>query len=283
MDTRLMNTYPVGVSVQAVIQFLDSIGNALVPTALSYQVLDENELVIKSPVSQAFTTGDTKSTIAVAPSYNTLAAGATNGLRIVELDLTTADGSIYALRYTYALGVTDQLVLLTNSFQTLAFSMLEASNLPASAVTAYSGATDALRIPAMAEAYQRLTRLGYFVRWPRDVDAQNYLTEWEFLNNRIISPRFWQVMTLDTYLNLYPEHFRMSLRRAQIVEANVILGGDPVSDTLMKKRRDGILSEDTGQSKMMFRSSKPLDIGISRAALSYLTLYIDMRQTMTRS
>jgi hypothetical protein len=88
----------------------------------------------------------------------------------------------------------------------------------------------------------------------------------------------WREMT-EEYFESFPLHFITALRRAQIAEANEVLSlGDP-SD----KRKVGIMSETIGESSMMFRVGKPLELGLSHAALSILKGYVRTRISTTRT
>ena len=163
----------------------------------------------------------------------------TLGLREIQLTMTTLTGSIVS-KVQYLVRAPDaRLVLLQNSFQTYNMSLMTASQLPL--LNGWLTATESQRINAMSTAWLRLTKLGYFVRWPRDPDAQNYLN-WFDLRNEIIIPRLWTVMTTQRWLTYYPELFRQSMRNAQVVEADVILTQNP----LLVKRIDGILTEKIG-------------------------------------
>ncbi len=196
--------------------------------------------------------------------------------RTVELWVTT-DAGAFPFRQSYAIrDLRDPLVLLVNSFQTLVQAEMEALMVPG--LEGWPTATDEMKVSAMVEAHRRLTRLGYFVRWPRDPDAQNTLYWWDMRNEYIV-PRLWQVMAVERYLTYYPEDFRVALRRAQICEADHILYADPIE----KKRELGLLATSNGEAKAMFRSSMPYSMGISRRSMEFLTGYINLRQTLTRS
>lgn len=56
------------------------------------------------------------------------------------------------------------------------------------------------------------------------------------------------------------------LRRAQIIEADFILGGNPVED----RRRTGMISDSASESAQFFRTSKPLELPVCKAAANAL-------------
>lgn len=285
-----MNNYPSGAAVTVTIPFVDLNGAAVAPTALSYVVLDELENIVQTSQSLALTTGETSATITIPgsanmlpPPYQPMSDDAPYGtpvtpvsaLREVQLSMTTPGGVIVA-KTQYILRAGDaQLILMQNSFQTYNLALLTADaevNL-----YAWQNATEQQRINALAQAWVALTKLGYFVRWPRDPDAQNYLN-WYESRNEVIIPRLWTVMSVQRWYNYYPEIFRQAMRRAQVVEADQLLYNDPI----LAKRLSGIFSEKVGESSTMFRSSNALNLGISRQTLACVQNYVDIRMQVHR-
>jgi hypothetical protein len=263
-----MDRFPVGTAVAVEIVYVDYNGDPVTPTAVTYTVTDENGNVITGPTAIAgpYTT---QANITITGNFNTPA-----GARNIELEMTTAIGTSY-VNYSYQVRDDNaRLVLLTNTFQSLLQAKLTANdviNIPA-----WQSASDDVLIGAMAEAYYRLTRFGYLIRWPEYVDTQNiYLQD---MHARI-TPQMWPVMT-QLLFSAYPIQFQAALKKAQIVEANAVISPDPIGD----KRRAGLLAESVGESKFMFRSGvRPLDMGISVETLKLLKTYLDYRFTLTRA
>lgn len=270
-----MKTYPVGNDVTVVIPLLDRNGSALVPTGLNFAVRDQNGTLVKPFSEITVSPGMTEVSVLIPAVFNATITELVEA-RVVELQVTHA-GGIYSIEQVYLLTKPSTLVIMGNSFQTMPQAHAEAAQLPN--LLGWSAATDNDRAAALIEAYLRLTRLGYRVRRPEDVDVQNMIGDLQGYIE-IIEPRLWPLMTKDRWLSSrYPEHFRRALRRAQIAEANEILRGDRINE----KRRSGIMSETIGESSMMFRIGKPLDLGISSPALEYVTGYVVTRITLTRS
>ena len=71
-------------------------------------------------------------------------------------------------------------------------------------------------------------------------------------------------------LTLIDSDLLAAIAKAQIAEADFMMGGDTVED----KRRTGLMSETVGESSNMFRPGKPLVLAGSEKALRYLTGYI---------
>lgn len=286
-------SYPNNTDVSVTIPFVDMNGVSLSAAnmQLSYQVLDSLENVILSATALPTPSAtDTNVRITIAAIYNVLqgpqpnlSEGVIEGnavlqvadIREIQLTMVTLDGT-YVAKTQYFVRATDaQLVLLQNSFQTYNLSLLTADGIPN--LNGWLTSTEAQRIQALQEAYRRLTRLGYFVRWPRDPDAQNYLN-WFSSRNEIIIPRLWAVMKTDRWYNYYPEQFRQSMRNAQIVEADDVL----TNDVFAARRAAGVLVEKIGESDIEFRDRAPLKMGLGRRACEYLQGYLDMKLTIRR-
>jgi hypothetical protein len=270
-----MKSYPSGVAVSLTFPLVDFKGDPVTPTGLSVRVFDENEIEVVGSQSIVFNPGDPEIEFTVSAIANTLSGATRIGYRQVELIMTLAEGS-YTVSQGYGVKANVQLGVLENSFQTFGNALVLAETMPN--LSGWIAATDSDRIAALIEAFTRLTRFGYLVKWPRDPDAQNSIA-WFDSRNEIIVPRLWTMMSVERFMTLYPEAFRLAIRKAQISEANQILSGDIIAD----KRRAGIVSEKTGESSMTFNSSKPLNLGISQQAFQYITGYIDIKITLTRS
>lgn len=263
-----MKIYPPNVRVRVTVPFIDLNGDPITPTAVSVIIRDSVGEQIGASFEATFAEGDTDAELAIEPSYN-----AEPGVRLVDVTLTTADGT-YPARVAYAVRGEELLTVPATSFQTTEEAELLASTLPN--LSNWSGASPDLRRAALAQAFRNLVRLAYRIRPVGDWDDD---IMFDFLDGDIIvQPRFWPVMTLADWKKL-PDRFRLAICRAQIMEANELLNTSGVAD----RRRSGLLSETIGESSMMFRSGKPLDLGIAAAALKEMTGYLDIRMTTTRS
>lgn len=263
-----MDRFAVGTDVSLQIAYVDYNDMPIAPTAVSYSVFDENGTLIVGPVALSGPYTDTADII-VAAAYN-----ASVGARQIEVKMTTATGDSYVdARYQLQDGST-RLVLLKNTFQTLIQALLTANDMVN--VSSWVEADENQQIAALVEAYYRLTRFAYLIKWPEYVDTQNiYLQD---MHARI-TPQMWPVMTPALFAP-YPVQFQAALKKAQIVEANAVLIGDPVAD----KRRSGVQSETIGESKMTFRGGiRQLDFGVSRETFNVVKSYIDYRLTLTRA
>jgi hypothetical protein len=201
-------------------------------------------------------------------------------VNVVEVQATTPAGVVIC-KGMYSVLSKAPLQVAVNSFQTIEDAILRSYTMPE--LDAWSSATQAQQIAAMIEAYGRLIKIGYRVKmngWG-DSPPAGYTLTMPWLNGDwIITPRIWPIMQAD-WFERYPQHFRESITRAQIAEADIILGSDEPS----AKRSEGYMSETIGQTSRMFRPGKPLVglLPISKQAADYLTNYIEWRMTITRS
>lgn len=287
-----MLSFPNATNVTVTVPFVDTNGAAVSAAGMtiSYQVFDENEtLVLDVTALPNPATTDTGVTIMVPASLNTLGGPQPNlnegvpqgnpiipitGVREVRLSMNVAVGS-FTTSVRYLIKRQTQLVLMQDSFQAYNLALATADMIPN--LGGWLTATDDQRIVALKEAYYRLTRLGYFVRWPRDPDAQNYI-DWMNSRNEVIIPRLWQVMTNWRWYNYYPETFRQAMRMAQVVEADDVL----TNDVYAMRRKAGVLEERVGESDTKFRNVKALDLGVGKRALAYIQGFVDIRMTIAR-
>lgn len=266
-----MHKYPAGTAVTVAFPLTDLNNDPITPTGLSVRVLDHDGLEIVAPYAPPNTDGDAEIEITVPAASNQVATGL--GGRTVELTITSAAGT-YLKSEVYLLEGRIVFAVPTSSFQTYIQAVITGDLMPN--LYEWTLAGDEERQRALLEAYLRLTRVGYRIRKRDDIE-QNVVSDYLDIDE-VIGPRQWPEMTLSRW-NALPERFRRSVMRAQLAEANEVLRGVRPDD----KRRMGILSESIGESSMMFRVGKPLDMGISAAALREVTGYLDMRMTVSRT
>lgn len=83
---------------------------------------------------------------------------------------------------------------------------------------------------------------------------------------------------IDEIESEQPRVYR-KLLRAQMIEANFLLGGNPIED----RRRSGLLSDSSGESAQFFRTTKPLILPICREAAAELRGIISFTKSLGRS
>lgn len=267
-----MREFPVGVDVKVVIPLADPAGNPIAPTGLSYQIEDESGQTVVAPTEIDIVGSPTEVEVFVPAESNQLSPGAIAAMRRITLTVNMSPGAFIITEH-YLLRDRVRLVVPTGSFQTLEQAMLvAATEVPA---PAFSAAGEFTKVMALQEAYRRLTRFGYRMSRPEDIDYMRYDAK---IATGFIRPIVWQSMELDLFMDL-PAPFRQALCRAQVAEANDNLTENPARDRM----NAGLLSETIGESSMMFRSIKPMDLGVSRTALRHLAGYIEKRFSIARA
>lgn len=250
---------------------VDDAGSKIEATAAAWALFDERGREINHGTAGSFTAGDDAVEFSIGAADLELPARATSEGREIVVFLETAGGEI-ELRDYFLLVAAQPLSLMVNSFVTYPEVL---------AIRAGFGPTldgwDATidrdtRSSALADAYERLLRMSFKVPFlDPQVHASSYAaygtgTDLPFDYARRIRLRGLMIEQFD---QLAPA-FTKAVKRAQLIEANVILGGDIVG----KKRRDGIISETIGESSAFFSAKPYLNLPISRQAYEELSRYI---------
>ncbi|NQZ53223.1 MAG: hypothetical protein HRT93_03105 [Piscirickettsiaceae bacterium] len=233
-----MEIYRDGSIVKVEMQFVDDNDNLVSPTSATYRVLSEDNTELVAETTVTINDGDSGTAITVNSPENTLAVGAIKGLRTVELTMVTALGIVTSTS-RYVVEAANTLVVGETSFQTYNQALL--TSLDMVGIDIWSGSTDRQKKAAMIEAYVNITKLNFNIGNISEVD-----------------------------LTLIDSDLLAAIAKAQIAEADFMMGGDTVED----KRRTGLMSETVGESSNMFRPGKPLVLAVSEKALRYLTGYI---------
>lgn len=247
-------------------------GSPLAASAVEYAVFDETGSILSARQAvPGWTAGNI--TLEIPAAINTLPANVSRGLRIVEFYITTVDGT-FKPRQRYIVQTHAVLEVRKNSFQTLDQAYLTAMDIPD--LTGWSAADDNQKIAAMVMAHQQICRL-QFRYLKEDNESQIEYTyrispgDYVYISRMaLITENDWQQT---------PERFKTALRRAQLVEADLMLAGDPVRD----KRLNGIISETIGESKMFFNARPPLSLAVSRKSLEILSGYFYYSNQIARA
>lgn len=291
-----MDIYLAGTAVTLSVPLQDRSGNALDVASVEYRVIDQagGEKVARTALSD-FTPGDTEAMVSVPADVNQIAGIPENigynqidqfnprEARTVELFLIDAAGNTTILAKSYALEPSDVLIVGLNSFQTLTQADLLSLEIPN--VSGWAAASEHEKITALIEARVRICQLRFTLIGSNinfGQDNLNYVPEgsWPtpyagpgmFMFNGNLA-----LMTPANFVRL-PPRFKTALSKAQVAEADAILGGDPVET----RRQEGMILESIGESKQMFRSAKPLDLPVSRRALKYLSPFVTFSKHIGR-
>lgn len=240
-------------------------GSALQPLSVAYRVTDQDDQEV-----QALTSVYEASTpeapqpldvvkVVIHPTQNKVADGRVREMRRVELQVTTATG-VVKFSSEYIVEVSEVLTVNVNSFQNYAHAVLLGCDIPN--LLGWNAAPKRERIVALIQARENVSRLSFRYRFD---NAQDFLIGSQFIRDLTqLTASEWRAL---------PEEFRRCLCRAQVIEADAVLGGDEVGEM----RAAGIISKTTGESKAFFRANnKPIDRAVCSRAMKELSRYLDM-------
>lgn len=272
-----MNVFLAGTDVTLSLPLLDSDGNALAVETIEFRVTDEaGAEVLPRAALVEFIAESATVEIPVLAVNNTLGEGVTRGARFIEL-FCIVGGNTVVLNGGYVIQNVDRLAVGVNSFQTYPMAIYTATdmaNLPG-----WDAASDDARRAALMEARHHINQLSFNALtsgngWGQD--NLNYVAEGT-RDGFMTDSASLDSLTPAQFMQL-PERFRKALCLAQIAEADVILGGDPIE----KKRLEGLVADMVGESKQMFRPKTPLRLPVSRRALGYLSLWVSFAKKIGR-
>lgn len=296
-----MESFLQGTAVTLTIPLVDKWGNQLTVESISYCIVDQSGTFVSDDTEAAgvvastttvlpqtpligFVAGAATAVVTTSPTINTLAAYNTSELRSIQLQCLTSDGNTIPLSASYVVELQDPLQIGINSFMTYAnaeFTSLSIPNTPG-----WDGASDGDRIAALIDARNHICQLNFSqlnsnVNWGQDslsfIPEGVYPSSYATPDGMFLFSGNLSFLTVAQFAQL-PPRFMNALYLAQVAEADAILGGDPVE----KKRQEGLMLETIGESKMMFRGSKPLQLPCSRRALGYLSYFITFNKSLTR-
>lgn len=257
-----MLAYLDGTPVTITIPLVDGDGNPLVPIEVRYRVADQDDVEkVAVTVIEDYTDS---AVITIAGELNTLAAGEVRALRVVEVFVTVEGGTI-RLEDGYYIEASEVLIEGQNSFQTYRKACFVSYELPG--ILGWNDAPKAQRIAAMIAARRNICKLQF--RYVYD-GFQNIIDNVVGIKNLAeATVAEWQAM---------PKDFREAVCRAQVLEANYILGGDEIGDL----RRAGIASLTVGEAKQFFRSTTALEGVVCKQAMKELARYVLTRTRIGR-
>lgn len=275
-----MNIFAAGTETTLDVPLTDASGNVLAVDGITYVISDETGAWLHGPVvMEDFAPGSDVASIVIPADINTLAPGVGRSLRSIDLQCTIGT-NITNLQAAYVVSIPDPLVVGLNSFASYSSLQFAAMEIPS--LTGWDNASQMQRMAALITAREHITRLSFtgLALQP----AQNSL---DFIPEGSYETRApgslmnvesgLDMLTPDQFKRL-PAKFIAALTRAQLVEADALLGGDAVG----QRRADGLVQDDVGESRQTYRNTKPLQLPVCRRALGYLSLYVSFAKRIGR-
>jgi len=274
-----MNVFAAGTDVTLVVPLIDPSGNTLVVDAISYGIFDQTgEEVLALTAHEEYGPGSETVDIVVPASLNTLEPGTPQALRQIELYCTIGE-NVITLHANYVVSLPDPLVVGLNSFGTYAALQFSAMSIPNLRGWEVASATE--RMAALIDARLSICRLSFTPFNSRPSQDSLFFVPEGTRETRYPGAEYvgdLSDMTPEQFVKL-PARFIQALLRAQVVEADAILGGNGIE----AKRQEGLVQDDVGESRQVYRGGRPLQLPVCRRALSYLSLYVNFSKRIGRA
>lgn len=242
-------------------------GTTITATAAAFEIRDEDGVSLATG-SATLSAGRINFTVPLQAV--TLVDGTPSSGREIVLRFTTAAGIVEIVDYAV---VVNQHAL--TRYQNTILTYPEALSLRhrfGPTLEAWDASENDARIAALINAHYNLSRVTYSVsnlkEGTRDKD---YAAYGEGCDEIFDLRRRVRLSTMNAvkFAEL-PRNFQEALKRAQLVEADVILGGDQISKT----REAGIISETIGESSTFYNSKPFLNLPMSRRSYEILKSFI---------
>ena len=261
----------------------NSIGSPLPVSRIEVRVVDQDGVeCLARQMLPGFSENAPVATVMVPAACNQLPDGAIRGLRLIEL-FCTVGGNTVLLQGAYGIEMPEPLVAGVNSAQSVAMAEFTALLLPN--IPGWERSNRDARVAALIDAWRQIGQLSFWVLTgaSRSQDSLAFVPEGQFVTNvatadgQFLSNGGLDTLTPTQYGAL-PDRFKQALRLAQVVQADAILGGDPLD----QRRREGLIAEAVGESRQAFRPGAPLNLPISRRALGYLSAFVSLSKRIGR-
>lgn len=270
-----MRDFLAGEDVTLSIELLGSDGSLLVASAATYRVLNhEGVVVVEETAVPGFIAEASEVSITIPAAINEIAIPTDPALvkprstetRSVQLLVTTDTGRVL-IEEIYQISLIERLLVPYRSFQTYAGAVMVASGL--TDLANWKAASREDRIAALFEARDNLCRLGYRFN-PSDVPDWQSRIQWDFQVTQLGD------YTASNYAGL-PSVFKEALCKAQVLEADFLLGGGA-----MGSRIAGLTMETIGEVSQRYRTTQPARYPVCTRALQVLSGYIIFGRQLAR-
>lgn len=254
-----MKLYRSGEAISESLPFADDNGKRLVPTSLSYRLLDDTGAELKAAAAiLVFDAASGTVQIPVSSADNSLELGVSHGFRRIELSITTAS-YVYIQEFDYLLEATQLFLVGENSWQTYETALVTARMV--TSLSGWEAATPENRKFALLRSFDQMRSFTYEFRYLSGESV-------EYTVSDLPAGDFGSLSTAQI----------QDFRKAQLVQADYLLGGNPIE----KDIQDGLQSSTIGEISQFYRPRATLNLALCRAALSYVGKYIRWRLRVGR-
>lgn len=273
-----MNAYLNGSSVTLTFDLLYQDGSNIDTLSVTTTLFDKSDNVIlaNAPLS-GFTAGDAIATVVIPSTNNSLLITETKSVRKLSIFVTSILGDVTQFDQIYIINGANEIGFFIGSYQTAQEAELTAYDIPN--LPSFDSASSSEKLVALKEAFNRMGRITYLVDYNYLGGTLNYVTETNTmasgatpLNNmgrRTVVLNKLNLLPMG-YVSLLPAVFIARLKAAQVIEADFILSGD----TMSQERTDGVVNKKVGESSTTWRTTKALELPLSKRALKALTGYL---------
>lgn len=263
-----MQEYQASQAIDFTIPFVDSNGNAIVVTGVTWTVTDEENQVVTSGTSIP-AVEDTTINITILAEHCVITNGERSEARQLKVELTHAAGT-ETFRELFMLVEEHSLALGLNSCVTYLQALRMMPDFPT--FVAMPALDDARRKSALIAAWRNIGLMELSEGALVDVDGQPIRTE----KGELI----WSTSQLKPdMLSRLDKRILKDFRHAQMEEAEYLLGGDGIEDL----RSRGVMSYTVGEIKQFFRTSKPVELVLSKHALRHIGKYVQYHRKLARA
>lgn len=253
-------------------------GTPIEATTAAWSLFDERGLRLAASDIAGFEPNSSEVTFALSASDLALLPAETSAGREIVVTLGTPAGPT-EIRDYFVLVAANPLKLMSNSFVTYPEALATRGGFGPT-LSGWDAAEPADRTSALADAHQRLNRMTFTLPLIDGMErASSYAAYGLGTDEGFDTTRRVRLATMSLAdFDALPEAFRKALKRAQLAEADVILGGDVVG----RMRRDGIVSKTVGESSSTFSDRPYLNLPISRQAYDEVQRYVVFRVGVAR-
>ena len=270
-----MQSYKQGSNIVLTFPLVSDSGVSLTPALLSWRLLDESGVELQTWSTGVAPASPTDKTSEVRLDALLTTISGTRALRVVELEVTGADGSVSVLTKTILIQGREisTLVFGMNTFQTYGQAFLLSSDFTDNQVSNWITAGREAQEQALIQAYQHILQLSLRTNtaenWNQSLLQDDGAISLSYGSLRFMTPA--QMMNLPIMLSA-------ALKKAQLLEAVDVLTIDPLAEV----RDSGVLSIKVGESSQFFRAVKPLEFSVCKAAMAYLQPWIRINARIGR-